>query len=50
MRSVGPWEWGKNSRQRTDKAKGGGGRLVLSGWGKELKRKVNPKWQMENAT
>ena len=24
--------------------------MVLSGWGKELKRKVNPKWQMGNAT
>lgn len=24
--------------------------MVLSGWGKEPKRKVNPKWQMENAT
>ena len=51
QRGLCPWGGQRKPRQEDRQSqKVGGGSLVLSGWGKELKRKVNPKLQMGNAT
>ena len=49
QRGLCPWggQWKPRQEDRQSR-KVGGGSLVLSGCGKEPKRKANPKWQMEN--